>query len=175
MNIKEIIQSKPYMGVALSISAIAVICLVFGGGMYVGYRKARFSYQWGENYHKNFGGPRGGFMGDFGGKDLINANGVAGQIMKIDPSTSSGQSPVLVIRGRDNVEKIVVIKNDTVINRLNETVKLSALKVGDFVVVIGEPNDNGQIDAKFLRTIPESASSTAPMMFPMFRGQKELR
>ncbi|MFH1393188.1 MAG: hypothetical protein ABIG73_02310 [Patescibacteria group bacterium] len=168
MNIKEIIQSKPYMIVALAISVIAVICLIFGGGMYIGYRKARFSYQWGENYHKNFGGPRGGFMGDFGGKDLINANGVAGQIMKIDNST-------LVIRGRDNVEKIVAVKDDTVINRLNETVKLNALKIGDFVVVIGEPNDDGQIDAKFLRTIPAPASSTAPMMLPMFRGQKELR
>lgn len=157
MNIKEIIQSKPYMIAALSISAIAVICLVFGGGMYVGYRKARFSYQWGENYHMNFGGPRGGFMGDFSGKDLIDANGVAGQIMKIDNST-------LVIRGRDNVEKIVVIKDDTVINRFNETVKLSDLKVNDFVVVIGDPNNSGQIEAKFLRTMPTPASSSMPMM-----------
>ena len=164
MNIKEIIQSKPYMIVALSISVMAVICLVFGGGMYVGYHKARFSYQWGENYHKNFGGPRSGFMGDFGGKDLIDANGVAGQIIKIDPSTSSGQVPMLVIKGRDNIEKIVAIKEDTVIRRLNETVKLSDLKINDFVVVIGEPNENGQIEAKFLRTIPASASSTMPMM-----------
>ena len=153
MNIKEIIQSKPYMIIALSISAIAAICLVFGGGMYVGFHKARFSYQWGENYHKNFGGPRGGFMGDFGGKDLINANGVAGQIIKTSDS-------MLVIRGRDNVEKIVAINSDTVINRLNETVKLDTLKVNDFVVVIGEPNDKGQIEAKFLRTMP----MPAPMM-----------
>ncbi len=157
MDIKQIIKSKPYMAIALSISVIAVLFLVFSSGMYIGYRKARFSYQWGENYHKNFGGPRDGFMGDFGGKDLINANGVAGQIMKIDNST-------LVIRSRDNVEKIVAVKDDAVINRLNETVKLNALKIGDFVVVIGEPNDDGQIDAKFLRTIPTAASSSMPMM-----------
>ena len=155
MNIKEIIQSKPYMIAALSISAIAIICLVFGGGMYAGYRKARFSYQWGENYHKNFGGPRGGFMGDFGGKDLIDANGVAGQIIKID-------NPTLVIRGRDNIEKIIVVKDDTVINRLNETVKLNALKVNDFAVVIGEPNSSGQIEAKFLRTMPAPAMRMMP-------------
>lgn len=146
MNIKEIIQSKSYMITALSISVIAVICLVFGGGMYIGYRKARFSYQWGENYHKNFGGPRSGFIRDFGGKDLINANGVAGQIIKINNSE-------IIIRGRDNIEKIVAIKNDTVIRRFNETVKLSDLKINDFVVVIGEPNNSGQIDAKFLRTM----------------------
>ncbi len=140
----------------LSISTVAVICLIFGGGMYAGYHKARFSYQWGENYHKNFGGPRSGFMGDFSGKDLINANGVAGQIMKIDSST-------LVIKGRDNFEKIVAIKDDTIIRRLNETVKLSDLKINDFVVVIGEPNDSGQIEAKFVRTIPGPASSSMPM------------
>ncbi len=164
MNIKEIIQSKPYMTVALSISVVAVICLVFGGGMYIGYRKARFSYQWGENYHMNFGGPRGGFMRDFSGKDLINANGVAGQILKIDGST-------LVIKGRDNVEKIVVVKDDTVINRFNEVVKLSDLKIDDLIVVIGEPNNNGQIEAKFIRTLPPRPTSTMPFIPPM-RGMK---
>jgi len=156
MDIQEIIKSKPYMAIALAISVIAVICLIFGGGMYVGYRKARFSYQWGENYHMNFGGPRGGFMRDFSGKDLIDANGVAGQIIKINNSE-------IAIKGRDNVEKIVVIKDDTVINRFNEVVKLSDLKINDFIVVIGAPNNSGQIEAKFLRTMPLTASSSMPM------------
>ncbi len=148
MELKQLVQSKIYVIVALSIAAIAVLFLTFGAGMYVGFHKARFSYQWGENYHKNFGGPRGGLFRDFGGKDLIDANGVAGQIMKIDGST-------LVIKGRDNVEKIVVVKSDAIVKRLNETVKLSGLKVDDLIVVIGEPNDSGQIEAKFLRIMPK--------------------
>ncbi len=148
MELKQLVQSKIYVIVALSIAAIAVLFLTFGAGMYVGFHKARFSYQWGENYHKNFGGPRGGLFRDFGGKDLIDANGVAGQIMKIDGST-------LVIKGRDNVEKIVVVKSDAIVKRLNETVKLSGLKVDDLIVVIGEPNDQGQIEAKFLRIMPK--------------------
>jgi hypothetical protein len=40
------------------------------------------------------------------------------------------------------------------IERLRETVKISDLKVDDFVVVIGEPNDSGQIEAKFIRLLP---------------------
>ncbi len=156
MDIKQIIKSKPYLVAAFAVAIIAIIVLIFGAGMYVGFHKARFSYQWGENYHKNFGGPRGGFLRDFGGKDLIDANGVAGQIIKIDKST-------IVVRGRDNVEKLITIKDDAVIKRFNETVKLSELKINDFIVVIGEPNNSGQIEAKFVRVMPQ-ASSSIPMM-----------
>ncbi len=147
MELKQLIQSKPYVALVLLLAAIAIIFLIFGIGMYVGYHKARFSYQWGENYHKNFGGPRGGFFRDFGGKDLIDANGIAGQVIKVDGQT-------LVIKGRDNVEKIILVKEDTVIRRFTETIKLGDLKVDDNIVAIGEPNDQGQIEAKFIRTLP---------------------
>jgi len=147
MELKEIIKSRLYIVVILSLAAIMVLVLTFGVGMYAGFHKARFSYKWGENYHQNFGGPRGGFFENFGGKDLIDANGVAGQIIKINNST-------LVIKGRDNVEKIVLVKEDIVIRRLTETIKLSDLKIDDNIVVIGEPNDQGQIEAKFIRALP---------------------
>ena len=153
MKLKEIIKSKLYLVIAISLAAIVILFLIFGAGMYVGYHKARFSYQWAENYHKNFAGPRGGFFSDFGGKDLIDSHGVSGQIMKIDGST-------LVIKGRDNVEKIVVIKDDTTIERFREIIKSSDLKVDDFIVVIGEPNNPGQIEAKFLRIMPPLPTST---------------
>ncbi len=167
------IQSKPYMALVLLLAAIAVIFLIFGIGMYVGYHKARFSYQWGENYHKNFGGPRGGFFEDFGGKDLIDANGIAGQVIRVDGST-------LVIKGRDNTEKIILVKEDTTIMRFKESVKLADIKSDDFIVAIGEPNDSGQIEAKFLRIMPlptSAASSSMPMLMPvpMFQGVRPQR
>jgi len=157
MELKEIIKSKLYIVIALSLAAIVIIFLIFGAGMYVGFHKAKFSYQWAENYHKNFADPRGGFFRDFGGKDLIDSHGISGQIMKIDGST-------LVIKGQDNMEKIVVIKDNTTIERFREIIKSSDLKVDDFIVVIGEPNDVGQIEAKFLRIMPALASSSVPMM-----------
>ncbi len=156
MELKEIIKSRLYIVIILSLATIVVLVLTFGVGMYAGFHKARFSYQWGENYHKNFGGPRGGFFRDFGGKDLIDANGIAGQVIKVDGQT-------LVIKGRDNVEKIILVKEDTVIRRFTETIKLGDLKVDDNIVAIGEPNDQGQIEAKFIRTMP---------FIPPMRGMK---
>ena len=151
MDFKNIIQSKAYKIAAISLAAILVLFLTFSAGMRVGFYKARFSYQWSENYHKNFAGPRNGMLRgafkDFGGKDLIDSHGAAGQILKID-------GPTLVIKGRDNVEKIVVVKEDTVIRRFAETIKLDDLKVDSNIVVIGEPNGQGQIEAKFIRTMP---------------------
>ena len=171
MELKQLIQSKPYMALVLLLAVIAVIFLVFGIGMYVGYHKARFSYQWGENYHKNFGGPRGGLFRDFGGKDFINSHGAAGQIIKIDSATNAEQTATLIIKGQDNVEKIVLVKSDTLIERLRETIKSNDLKVDDIITVIGLPNDQGQIEAKFIRILPSMSTSTKPFILPA-RGAK---
>lgn len=159
MDINKLFQSKAFKGVLFCVGAFVILSLIFGLGMFVGFRKAGHSYRWGENYERNFGGPpRGfvrGFMGDFMGRDFMGAHGIAGQIIKIDSST-------LVIKGRNNIEEIVVIKNDTVITRFRETVKLSDLKVDDQIVVIGQPNNTGQIEAKFIRVMPAAPPNTSP-------------
>lgn len=158
-----------FKGILLGIAALVILLLVLGVGMFVGFKKATFSFRWGENYHRNFGGPRGGFLGDFmrrdfTGKDFIGAHGVFGQIIKID-------SQELVVKGRDNVEELVLVKDDTVIQRFREAVKLNELKVDDYIVVIGEPNDSGQIEAKFIRVMPLPSPSVPSMPMPRPRIQ----
>jgi len=147
MNIDKIFQSKTFKIILATIGGLMIILLVFKTGMMVGFQKANFSCHWSDNYHQNFGGPRGGFPGGFGDRDFIEANGSVGQIIKIATST-------LVIRGRGNVEKVVLIKADTVINQLKETITINELKTDDMVVVIGEPNNDGQIEAKLIRVMP---------------------
>ncbi len=71
-----------------------------------------------------------------------------------------------IIKGSDNAEKIVSVKDDTAINRFREKIKVGDLKIDDQIVVIGEPNDLGQIEAKLIRVIPLGQFS-APM--PMMR------
>lgn len=158
MDLKNIIQSRTYKIAAISLAAIFALFLTFSAGMRVGFYKAKFSYQWGENYHNNFGGPRGGMLRgafrDFGGKDFIDSHGAAGKILKIDPSTNSGQAEV-IIKGQDGMEKIIVIKEDTSIVRLRESIKVSDLKVDEAITVIGSPNKQGKIEAKFIRVLPE--------------------
>ncbi len=168
-------QSKKIRVTLIAIGVLIILLVVFQVGMAVGFRKANFSFKWGENYHRNFGGPRSGFLedfvrNDFMGKDFMAGHGVFGQIIKIDISTNSEQIATIVIKGSDNAEKIVSVKDDTAINRFREKIKVGDLKIDDQIVVIGEPNDSGQIEAKLIRVMPLpssfSASSTPEGFFP---------
>ncbi len=160
------IKSRTFVVIIVILFSLALLVGVFTLGAAVGYRKARFSYAWGENYSRNFGGPREGFMGnfakDFSGRDLIDAHGTFGQILKTDSSA-------LIIKGPDNVEKSVLIKDDTTIQRLRETIKPGDLKINDNVVVIGDPNNSGQIEAKFIRVMPFMPTPSMPMPGPKMR------
>ena len=150
--------------VIIGLASLVVILLIFGAGVKVGTLKARYSYRWADNYHKNFAGPRGGFLGDwqrFPAGDFIGGHGAFGEIIEINPSTSSTSSlqadsgqASFVIRGRENVEKVIVVNEDTVITKGRDKLE-SDFKVGDRVVIIGSPNDEGKIGAKFIRIFPE--------------------
>lgn len=148
MDFNKLFQSKKFKIALVAIGALIVLLLVFKAGEFVGYRKARFSYKWGENYNRNFAGPRSGFFGNFGlsfgDKDYINAHGTFGSIIKIDGST-------LIVKGSDNVEKTILISDTTTITSRRETIKAGDLKIDDRVVVIGSPNEQGQIEAKLIR------------------------
>jgi len=155
MDINKIFQAKVFKGVILGIIISISLLAVFKVGMMIGARKADFSCRWSDNYHLNFGGPRGGFMGGFGDRDFIEANGTFGQIIKIDGET-------LIVKSRDDVEKVVLVGNQTVIKSLRENIKLSDLKVDDYIITIGEPNSSGQIEAKLIRLMPSPETSVAP-------------
>lgn len=151
MDYSSFFQSRKFKIIIWVVGGLVVLLLTFRFGVVVGYRKASFSYLWGENYHRNFGGPRGGFFGEFFSdqKDFIESHGVFGQIVKIDGST-------LVLKGKDNVEQIVLVDDGVSIIRFREKAALSDLETGDYVVIIGDPNDLGQIQAKLIRIMPAS-------------------
>src|SRR3989338_8830103 len=132
-KLSQFVQSKKLVVVIIGLVGLAILMGTFSLGVFVGYHKARFSYAWGENYHNNFCGPRGGLFKDFSGKEFIDAHGTYGQIVKVTSST-------LIVKGRDNVEKIVVVNDDTSIMRLRGVIKISGLKINDNIIVIGEPN-----------------------------------
>jgi hypothetical protein len=135
--------------------------LIFKTGMFVGAMKANFSYRWAESYHKNFAGPRAGFFGDwrippFG--DFIESHGTFGEIIKIDGNT-------LVVKGRENIEKIVLVGEKTIIKSGLKDIKISDLKVGDMMVIIGSPNEQGQIEAKLIRVFPPKIILKRPKFY----------
>jgi len=157
MDTNKFFQSKVFIVIIFGIGALVILLFGFKIGEIVGAKKADFSCRWSDNYQRNFGGPRGGFPGGFGDQDFIEANGTFGQIIKIDGS-------ILVIKGRNDIEKVILIKDTTIIKKLQETVKLGDLKVDDFVVVIGQANDSGQIEAKLIRVMPASSKDVTWQM-----------
>jgi hypothetical protein len=135
--------------IIVGLAGFVVVFLIFGVGMFVGGMKARFSYRWAESYHKNFAGPQGGFFGNWRAPlplpgDFIEGHGTFGEIIKINDSD-------LVVKGRSDVEKIILITKDTIIEKGKDTIKKEELKVGDQIVIIGSPNEEGQIEAKLIR------------------------
>lgn len=139
---------KTLKWIALVLLGLIIIILIFSLGMMVGGMKARFSFRWAENYHKNFAGPRQGFLRDwrripFGPADFIEGHGAFGEIIELKDNS-------FVIKGRGGIEKVIVITKETVIKKGIKNVK-NGLKIGDYVVIIGSPNDEGQIEAKLIR------------------------
>jgi hypothetical protein len=121
--------------------------------MFVGYRKAAFSYGWGEHYYRAFGGPRD-MMQQFPRDGFPNAHGASGKILQLS-------LPTFVIEGQDGIEKVVIIKEDTIVRRFRETIKPTNLKIGDTVVIIGTPDEKSQVEAKLIRVFPSSMQSTS--------------
>jgi len=147
MDYNKLFQSKAFKGALYGIAAFLILMFVLRIGMFLGFRKASFSYKWGENYHQNFAGPREGFFIQFSGKDFVEANGIFGQIIKID-------NPYLVIKGQRNMEEVVAVKDNTVIMRFKDNITINDLAIDDNIVVIGQPTSKGQIEAKLIRVMP---------------------
>lgn len=175
MDYNKLFQSKMFKGIILCTAALITLLFVFKIGMFLGYQRANFSYRWSENYHRNFAGPRDGFFREFqrefNGKDFVESHGIIGQIIKIDISTDStsspqvssgGQAASFIIKGRDNAEKVVVINDDTAIMRFYDKITIGDLKNNDYVVIVGEPNSSGQIEAKLVRIMPASLPPPPP-------------
>ena len=146
-NLKEFAQSKSFHGILVGISIVIVALIIFQSGMFVGYRKAAFSYRMGDNYYRAFGdhGPRPFQVPLRGG--FIESHGAVGKIISIN-------LPTFVVIGPDEIEKVILIGDDTQIRSFDTTVLASDLKVDDFTVIIGSPNEDSQIEAKLIRILP---------------------
>jgi hypothetical protein len=131
---------------------LMVAMFIFQFGVYIGKSKAENSFKWAENYHKNFAGPKGGFMNDwqqFAGRDFSNNHGVFGDILQINGDE-------IVIKSNNNEEKIIVVNNQTAIMQDRQPIQKQALKIGDNITVIGEPDNQGKTTAKMIRVFPEN-------------------
>lgn len=157
-KIKKIIGSKTLTHVIYVLGVLVVAALIFHAGSVVGFRKAEFGHAWEEHYEENFGtmgrmNPMGG-PADFGMmSDFPNAHGAAGKIIKVEPSD-------VIVEDRDGTEKVILFDDDTDLREGRDSISTTDLKVDDFAVVIGSPNDQGQIEAKMIRVMPAPGGSS---------------
>lgn len=147
-ELKKFAESKNFKKLIYILGAVVILTLVFQAGMIVGFKKASFGRDWGENYERNFGPKRDGFPFMRNNmRDIPNAHGAIGKIIKVE-------FPNIVVLDKDQTEKIIIIKDDTSILERRDVVNKESLTVDEFIVVIGNPNNQGQIEAKVIRIMP---------------------
>ncbi len=143
--LKKVFESKILVKFLYVIGIIIIAILIFSAGISIGFHKAGFGRDWGENYERNFGMRPDRMM--FGGNNFPNAHGATGKIIKIE-------LPTIIVQDKYNTEKVILIKDDTQIQETMQNIKMSNLAVDDYIIVIGTPNEQGQIEAKFIRVMP---------------------
>ena len=152
-TIRKHLESRKARYIIATIGILLMILAGFWVGLEVGFSKAAFSYGFGDNYYSTFG-PRDIRHGmGIIPNDMSAAHGVSGKIVSIS-------LPTFVVADQDNVEKIVRVEDGTVMRKLRDTITSSTLMPGDFVVVIGTPNASAEVEAKFIRVLPQPASGT---------------
>lgn len=158
MSTQEMLKSKKFKIAALVVGAFILALVSFAGGVATGFRKAKFSYKFGENYERNFiGGPfqgsMGGMMGDrgprgmlpdFEGRGFRNPHGIAGSIISVADNK-------IVIKDRDGQENTISVSDKTLIKRGRDTIGINDLKNDEQIVVMGRPGDSGTINADLIR------------------------
>lgn len=138
----------------MTLCSILVILISFGMGIIVGYRRAVFASNWNQNYNHNFYGmPMPGFMRSSAEQPPpFNPHGVVGEVIDVGSSSIS-------VQDSNGNEQSVFVATATPIRDMDDTIPLMEIQVGDHVTIIGEPNDNGQVEARFIRVVEESSAT----------------
>jgi len=152
-NIKKIKEKIDKFGIVKFIIILIIAFLIFQSGIFIGYHKAMYYRSLENNYYRPFDQNQNrdskktyNFMQD---TNLPGGHGAVGKIVSIS-------LPNIVVASPDNVEKTVNISSDTLIRQFRDTANTADLKVGDFVIVLGDASssDNGVVNAKLIRILP---------------------
>ena len=164
-TMQEMFRGKSFKGVVFFGVSIVMLLGVFALGVRVGERRAHYSSSWGANYERNFLRGPGGMMGgdfergalrgheddwgpgmmrDFGRRDFRNGHGVAGIIVSVSDN-------MIVIKDADGKENTVAVNDKTIIKNGRDSINVGDLKNNQRIVIIGNPGDNGVVQADLIR------------------------
>jgi len=142
-----VIHSRVLKGIIIVLGVLIVLLVVFRLGMIVGFKEASYSYEWGDNYYRDFGGPKPGTLAELGpGQQFIQPHGTTGDVITVDQAD-------IVVKDDDGAEKIIEIASTTPIMLGRTQITISGIHTDDNVVIIGEPDASGTIAAQFIRVL----------------------
>lgn len=146
------ISSKKVRLIAGSIGALILAFLIFHAGVVFG------------SHHDSFGSPSGrsamgrGFRPPFlpGGFELPhgfipNTHGAVGSITSVT-------LPTLLMETREGTSKTILISTTTMVRNMRGA-DTTAFSVGNKIIVLGEPDSQGRIDAKLIRILSTATST----------------
>ena len=141
-NFTKVLESKIIFKILCGVGVVLAALLIFYAGVNVGFRKASFGHDWGENYERNFGFGPDNDHPLLGNDNFPNANGAIGRIIKI-------QLPTIIVQDKANTEKVVLIDVNIKVEKMMTSIQASDLSLNDFVVVIGSPKPQNPMRIKF--------------------------
>ncbi len=142
---KQLFHSPRYKKIAYVLGVFIVLLLTFQAGMAVGFHRAEFGHRFDENYMDAFGKhPEGGHEGFR--DEPFESHGAVGRVLSVS-------LPTIVVEDK-NVEKVVRVSSSTVVRYFRDHIDVSQIKPNDFIVVIGEPNQASEVEAKLIRMLP---------------------
>lgn len=157
MDIKTYIRSQSFKGIIMGIGIAIIALVIFQAGIFVGYRKASFAYRFGDNYYRAFDRRGPSPLGFPLHNEFRASHGAAGKVISVS-------LPAIIVAGLDSIEKTVLVTEDTLIRKFDTKIQPEDIKAGDFLVAIGEPNEDSQIQTKFIRILPVPPKNAMNMM-----------
>jgi hypothetical protein len=133
------------------IIALIIIIVAFECGAQYGFRKASFVNTWNSGIGRGMHDPRFMFAPFSKRNDDARPNGIVGEIVSL-------QLPSIMIKGKTTAEEVIIVNPQTIIHKMRDVATTTDLKIGDTIVVIGKPNTDGQIQASFVRILPQGTN-----------------
>ena len=152
---KWVCQSRTFKIITAAVGLILIILLSFAAGAGIALHKARFNCFHNQGSDRNFmgqqmmekreGGPMK-FLHEFEGRDFRSGHGLAGTITSVSENT-------FIVKDRNNKETTIAVTDQTIIRSNGNNLKISDLKANDRAVIMGQPGDNGVINANLIRVL----------------------
>lgn len=153
MNTTEFLKSPKFKAIVYLLAIVLAVVVIFEAGVAVGYHRAAFSYHWTKGFMADNHDPRSFFAVFSHDPDEPNPHGTMGQVVSV-------HLPEVLVKGPNSPEQVVVIGPGTAVRRFRGDGTSTDITAGQQVIVIGSPDDTGDIQASFIRILPPIPTSS---------------